>query len=204
MFYVFLRPDASRCSRVLTGVLLGVFCFLSGCTFLERGGTGMAGLTDTEIKRAKAAEKAYSMGDGGGLYLWVKPTGGKLWRWSYRFEGKEKLMSLGKYPDVSLALARARHAEARKLLATGIDPMAQRKAEKTAEKAAVENSFQSVAAQWLEHWQEGKSPRHVEYIKRIRQRNPPCWRLRDHAEVDRKSTRLNSSHLGISYAVFCL
>ena len=78
----------------------------------------MAGLTDTEIKRSKAAEKAYSLGDGGGLYLWVKPTGGKLWRWSYRFEGKEKLMSLGKYPDVSLAQVRERHAEARKLLAT--------------------------------------------------------------------------------------
>jgi len=94
----------------------------------------MAGLTDTEIKRAKAAEKAYSMGDGGGLYLWVKPTCGKLWRWSYRFDGKEKLMSLGKYPDVPLALARERHAEARKLLATGIDPMAQRKAEKNSRK----------------------------------------------------------------------
>ena len=123
-------------------------------------------LTDTEIKKAKAKEKAYSMGDGGGRYLWVKPTGGKLWRWSYRFDGKEKLMSLGKYPDVSLAQARERHSEARKLFATGVDPMAQRKAEKTAEKAAIENSFQSVAAQWLQHWQDGKSPRHVEYIKR--------------------------------------
>ena len=78
------------------------------------------------------------------------------------FDGKEKLMSLGKYPDVSLALARERHSEARKLFATGVDPMAQRKAEKTAEKAAIENSFQSVAAQWLEHWQDGKSPRHVD------------------------------------------
>ena len=126
----------------------------------------MAGLTDTEIKRAKAAEKAYSLGDGGGLYLWVTPTGGKLWRWSYRFEGKEKLMSFGKYPDVSLAQARERHTEARKLLATGVDPMAQRKAEKTAEKVAVENSFQSVATQWLEHWQDGKSPRHVDYVRR--------------------------------------
>jgi hypothetical protein len=84
----------------------------------------MAGLTDMQIKRAKAEEKAYSLGDGGGLYLWVKPPGGKLWRWSYRFEGKEKLMSLGKYPDVPLGLALERHAEARKLLANGIDPMA--------------------------------------------------------------------------------
>ncbi len=103
-------------------------------------------LTDTEIKKAKATEMAYSLNDSGGLYLWITPAGGKLWRWAYRFDRKEKLMSLGKYPDVSLAQARARHAEARKLLATGVDPMAQRKAEKTAKKAAVENSFQSVAA----------------------------------------------------------
>jgi integrase len=145
----------------------------------------MTGLTDTEIKRAKAAQKAYSMGDGGGLYLWVKPTGGKLWRWSYRFEGKEKLMSLGKYPDVSLAQARERHAEARKLLATGIDPMAQRKAEKTAEKIAVENSFQSVATQWLAHWQGGKSPRHVEYIKRRMAADIlPCLGPRPIAEIE--------------------
>jgi hypothetical protein len=81
-------------------------------------------------------------------------------------EGKEKLMSLVKYPDVPLALARERHAEARKLLATGVDPMAQRKAEKTAEKIAVENSFQSVTKQWLEHWQEGKSPRHMDTVRR--------------------------------------
>jgi len=145
----------------------------------------MAGLTDTEIKRAKATEKAYSMGDGGGLYLWVKPTGGKLWRWSYRFEGKEKLMSFGKYPDVSLAQARERHSEARKLFATGVDPMAQRKAEKTAEKAAVENSFQSIAARWLEHWQDGKSPRHVDYVKRrIETDILPCLGARPIAEIE--------------------
>jgi integrase len=126
----------------------------------------MSGLTDTEIKRAKATERAYSMGDGGGLYLWVKPTSGKLWRWSYRFNGKEKLMSLGKYPDVSLALARERHADARKLLTTGIDPMAQRKIEKKVQKVSSENSFQSVYARWLEYWQEGKSPRHVDSVRR--------------------------------------
>ena len=84
------------------------------------------------------------MGDGAGLYLWVKPTGGKLWRWSYRFDSKEKLRSFGKYPDVSLAPARDCYAEVRKLLATGIDPMPQLKMEKTAEKVAVENFFQSV------------------------------------------------------------
>jgi integrase len=146
---------------------------------------GMAGLTDTEIKRARTAEKAYSMGDGGGLYLWVKPTGGKLWRWSYRFEGKEKLMSLGKYPDVPLALARERHVEARKLLATGVDPMAQRKAEKTAEKAAVENSFKSIAARWLEHWAEGKSPRHVDTVRRRMAADIlPCLGPRPIAEIE--------------------
>jgi integrase len=145
----------------------------------------MAGLTDTEIKRAKMAEKAYSLGDGGGLYLWVKPTGGKLWRWSYRFDGKEKLMSLGKYPDVSLALARERHSEARKLLATGVDPMAQRKAEKTAGKISVENSFQSVTAQWLEHWQEGKSPRHVDSVRRRMAADIlPCLGARPIAEIE--------------------
>jgi hypothetical protein len=83
-------------------------------------------------------------GEGGGKCLqhgqWrrtftlrVKPTGGKLCRWSCRFECKEKLMPLGKYPDVLLALARERHAEARELLAAETDPMAQRKAEKTAD-----------------------------------------------------------------------
>jgi len=126
----------------------------------------MEGLTDTEIKKAKPREKAYSMGDGGGLYLWVKPTGGKLWRWSYRYEGKEKLMAFGKYPDVPLALARDRHRDARKLLATGVDPMEQRKAEKTAGRTAVEDSFASVAQLWIEHWQDGKSLRHVDYVRR--------------------------------------
>src|ERR1700729_88613 len=100
-------------------------------------------LSDTAIKRAKTSEKAYSLSDGEGLYLWVTPAGGKLWRWGYRFDRKEKLMSFGKYPDVSLAQVRERHKEARKLLASGTDPMAQRKADKTAERIASENSFAS-------------------------------------------------------------
>jgi integrase len=123
-------------------------------------------LTETEIKKAKPKEKAYRMSDGGGMYLSVTPSGGKLWRWAYSFAGKEKLMALGKYPAVSLALARERHSEARKLLATGTDPMALRKVEKSAEQVANENSFATIAADWLEHWQDGKSPRHVDSTRR--------------------------------------
>ena len=142
-------------------------------------------LTDTEIKKAKAKVKAYGLNDSGGLYLWITPPGGRLWRWAYRFDRKEKLMSFGKYPAVSLALARERHAEARKLLATGVDPMAQRKAEKTEEKIASENSFQSVTAQWLEHWQEGKSSRHVDTVRRRMAADIlPCLGARPIAEIE--------------------
>jgi integrase len=123
-------------------------------------------LSDTEIRKTKAREKSYKLSDGGGLYVSITPTGGKLWRWAYRHEGKQKTMAFGKYPDVSLALARIRHREARTLLATGVDPMAQRKAEKTAQQISCANSFGSVAARWLEHWADGKSPRHVDSVRR--------------------------------------
>ena len=119
-------------------------------------------LSDITIRKAKTRERPYKVSDGGGLYLWVTPAGGKLWRWTYRHEGKQKLMTFGKYPDVPLAQARERHSEARKLLAAGVDPMAQRKADKTAQQVSSENSFANVAARWLEHWQDDKSLRHVD------------------------------------------
>jgi integrase len=75
-------------------------------------------------------------------------------------------MALGKYPEIPLAQARERHATARALLANGTDPMAKRKDEKATKRTESENSFQTIAALWLEHWQEGKSPRHVEYTRR--------------------------------------
>jgi hypothetical protein len=102
-------------------------------------------LTDTEIRRAKKKEKPYKLSDGGNLFLWVTPSGGKLWRWAYRHEGKEKLMTFGRYPEVSLALARERHLQARSLLAVGVDPMAERKAVKSAAQIADENSFANLA-----------------------------------------------------------
>lgn len=119
-------------------------------------------LTDVEIRRAKAKEKPYRMSNGGSLYLWVTPAGGKLWRWAYTHEGKEKLMAFGKYPDVPLALARERHAEARRLLASGLDPMALRKAAKNAEKIAAENSFETIAKLWFDHWRAEKSAQHAD------------------------------------------
>ena len=90
-------------------------------------------------------------------------------------------MTLGKYPDVPLVLARERHAEARKLLATGIDPMAERRAEK----ATADNSFQSVSNLWLEHWREGKSPRHVAYVERRMEADIlPCLGARPVAQIE--------------------
>lgn len=123
-------------------------------------------LTDTEIRKAKSSPKPYMMTDGSGLYLSVTPSGGKLWQCGYRHGGKEKLISYGKYPDVSLLMACKRHSAARTLLADGIDPMAQRKAEKTAQRLSSANSFVSVAALWLEHWKGTKSPRHVDTVRR--------------------------------------
>ena len=123
-------------------------------------------LTDTRIRTAKAKAKAYRIPDGKGLFLLVTPAGGKLWRWKYRHDGAEKLMSFGQYPDVSLADARENHGAARKLLAAGVDPMAERKAEKTAIKVADEHSFQTVAGLWLSHWRVGKSPRHADATER--------------------------------------
>ena len=123
-------------------------------------------LTDTEIKKAKLLEKPYKLSDGAGLYIWVTPSGGRKWRASYRHNGKQKTATYGGYPEVSLALARERHRDARKLLAEGLDPMEERKAVKFAQEAANMNSFASVAALWLEHWQVGKSARHVDSVRR--------------------------------------
>ncbi len=132
-------------------------------------------LTDIQIKRSKPGDQNYKIADGRGLYMLITTGGGKLWRWDYRFEGKRKTMALGKYPDVSLADARAKHSEARKLLNSGVDPMAMRLADKAVEQASAENSFQSVARRWLEHWQDGKTSRHVDSVRRRMQADIlPC------------------------------
>ncbi len=83
-------------------------------------------LTETKIKAAKPRDKTYKLADGGGLTLLVRPNGSKLWRFRYRFHGIENMLSVGTFPHVGLALARDRRDDARKLLARGIDPSAER------------------------------------------------------------------------------
>ena len=123
-------------------------------------------LTDTAIKKAKPGAKPVKLSDGKGMYLLVSPTGSKLWRWKYRVLGKEKVMSLGAYPDVSLAQARDGMAEARKILAAGDDPMAIRKADKVATRTAAENSFETVARMWWAHWKPARSEQHAGQVMR--------------------------------------
>lgn len=105
-------------------------------------------LTVTAIRNAKPKAKPYKLGDGGGLYLEIAPSGGKWWRLKYRIGGKEKRLSLGVYPDVALPQARDRRDAARKLIADGKDPSAERQAEKRAAEGRAANSFEAVAREW--------------------------------------------------------
>ncbi|CFQ98967.1 tyrosine-type recombinase/integrase [Yersinia pseudotuberculosis] len=105
-------------------------------------------LTDIKVKTAKPIDKAYKLTDGGGMYLLVKPNGSKYWRLKYRFVGKEKMLSIGVYPDVSLADARQKRDEARKVLAAGGDPGEVKKADKLAQKLSSENTFEAIAREW--------------------------------------------------------
>lgn len=105
-------------------------------------------LTETAIRKVKPSPKPQRLFDGGGLYLEVAPSGGKWWRQKYRFDNKEKRLAHGTYPDVSLALARERREEARKLLAAGVDPGAHRKAMRAAREERAANSFEVVAREW--------------------------------------------------------
>jgi integrase len=103
-------------------------------------------LTETGIRSAKPKSKPYKVADGDGLYLLVNPNKSRWWRFKYRVDGKEKLLSLGVYPDVSLKLAREKRDEARKQLANGINPSEHRQATKQARA----DSFKAVADEWLE------------------------------------------------------
>lgn len=107
-------------------------------------------LTDTQIKKAKAAEKAYKISDSGGLYLQVAVSGSKLWRLKYRVDGKEKLLALGAYPHISLADARAARDKAKAELREGKDPSVLKKMNKFASELAALNTFEQLAREWYD------------------------------------------------------
>lgn len=105
-------------------------------------------LTDLKVKAAKGSDKPFKLSDERGLHLLVKPNGGKYWHWSYRYLDKQKTLALGVYPDVTLAVARERRDEARKLLANGVDPSVYKKSQKSLKMERSANSFEVVARRW--------------------------------------------------------
>ncbi len=116
-------------------------------------------LTDTKLRAFKPAASPQRFFDGDGLYVEVRPNGGKWWRFKYRYDGKEKLLSFGTYPEVPLALARTRRAEARQLVAAGFDPSVARKEAKQAKQRDALSTVEAVSRAWLAHrasgWTEG-------------------------------------------------
>jgi integrase len=124
-------------------------------------------LTDTKIRNAKPGEKPIKLTDGGGLYLEVRPTGAKLWRYRYRIAGKENVFAIGEYPAVSLADARAARAEARALVKQGIHPAHQRRLSKASQIAENANTFQAVALEWIEQRRAKWTPYYLRQVERF-------------------------------------
>jgi integrase len=120
-------------------------------------------LTDIKVRNAKPKEREYRLFDGGGLYLLITPSGGKLWRFKYRFSAKENTLSFGPYPEVSLSDARAKRETARKQIVNGADPGAIKKAMKQVETTNAE-TFEVIAREWHEKFTPAWTPGHAETI----------------------------------------
>ncbi|WP_434586089.1 tyrosine-type recombinase/integrase [Klebsiella sp. R390] len=127
-------------------------------------------LTARQVDTSKPKDKPYKLSDGGGLYLLVNPNGSRYWRLKYRIAGKEKLLALGVYPDITLAEARQKRADAKKILAAGGDPGQEKQEEKQAKEQAVANSFERLAMEWHTHkstsWSEGYAEHLLMYLKK--------------------------------------
>ncbi|RQR29472.1 tyrosine-type recombinase/integrase [Burkholderia sp. Bp9142] len=133
-------------------------------------------LTDLTVRNAKPIpEKQQKLFDERGLYLLVTPAGGKWWRLKYRFGGKEKSLSMGVYPDISLKEARERRDAARKLLANGVDPGVQRKVQKATANERAANTFEAVAREWYAKHAPSWAPSHGEKIIRRLERDVFPW-----------------------------
>lgn len=132
-------------------------------------------LTDIALKAARPAEKTQRLFDGGGLYLEISPAGGRWWRFKYRFEGKEKRLSLGVYPDVSLRNARERRDEMRRLVANGVDPSVNRRVQKAAKAERSANSFEAIAREWFAKHSPGWADTHSSKIIRRLEKDVFPW-----------------------------
>lgn len=119
-------------------------------------------ITNIQCKQAPAKDKPYKLAAGGGLYLLVQPNGQKYWRYKYRFNGKEKTMALGVYPEVTLAKATAGHQAARGVLAGGQDPMMAKKTQERADKLSHDTSFKVIAKEWYQSQVSGWSSDHAD------------------------------------------
>jgi integrase len=131
-------------------------------------------LSELKIRNAKPKEKFYKLSDSDGLYLHVTEKGGKLWRFRYRFEGKEKLLALGSYPEISLLEARQKRDEARRQLAHGIDPGAVRKAQKQAKIEDTE-TVEVIAREWHEKFKSTWTEGHADKLMRCLERDVFPW-----------------------------
>ncbi|WP_298266600.1 integrase arm-type DNA-binding domain-containing protein [Geobacter sp.] len=123
-------------------------------------------LTELQVRNAKPREGEYKLADGGGLYLLVTPSGGKLWRCDYRFNGKRKTAAFGAYPAVTISDARQRREDAKKQLANGNDPCEAKKAQKAAILAETANTFEAVTREWHKRFKSQWSVNHAERIMR--------------------------------------
>ncbi|KGS89990.1 phage integrase family protein [Burkholderia pseudomallei MSHR7334] len=121
-------------------------------------------LTDKAVKNAKAGDKPVKLFDGGGMFLLVTPAGQRYWRLKYRVNGKEKLLALGVYPDVSLAVARKKRDEAREKLAAGIDPNEAKREVKRTARIAAASSFEAVASEWFDNQRVGWTETYAEKV----------------------------------------
>jgi len=127
-------------------------------------------LSDTAIRAAKPASKAFKLADERGLYLVVTPAGGKLWRFDYRLNGTRKTLAIGQYPEISLKDARGRLEEARRLLANGEDPAIIKQAQKAAKHERSANSFEIVARRWhkknVSKWTSSYASKMIQLLER--------------------------------------
>lgn len=146
-------------------------------------------LTDIKVRNVKPAGKDVKLFDGGGLFLLVTRSGGKLWQFKYRYDGKEKKLAFGSYPEVSLADAREKRESARKLVASGVDPGVVRKAQKAARASEVENSFEVVAREWHSRFLSTWTPGHAVTIMSRLERDVFPW-LGSRPIVEIKATEL--------------